>query len=38
MSEYAIENILNAVKVLDIDHIFHSYNWHKLKKCIKQRC
>lgn len=35
LSEYAVENILNAIKILNVDHVMHSYNWGILKKMYK---
>lgn len=32
MSDYALSNMQNTVKILSVDHIFHTYNWGTLKK------
>ncbi len=32
LSEFALKNILNSVKILGVDHILHSYNWDHLKR------
>ena len=32
LSDFAVENILNTVKVLNVNHILHTYEWGSLKK------
>ena len=32
MSDYAVENILNTVRILGVDHVLHTYDWDRMQK------